>query len=475
MSHRAEQLRLLSGGRRLAVCVSVLVACVWALVFAAGPAHAGVTTPTVLPAQGVTLTQSTTPPQPTTTPAGGASTQGTTPAQGTTPTTSVPPPQLGVTAADLIVANTGQQLYGVDPNAEHAIASTTKLMTALITLQHVHNLNTVFTQMNWRPSPADSQIGLIPGEQMTVHDLLLALLIPSADDAAIDLAYNVGGGSVPNFVAMMNAEAKRLGLTHTHYTTPSGLDTPGNYSSAADLSKLADYDMHHLPFFRQAVAMQSATLTSGRYVRHIATTDTLLTEYPWIQGIKTGHTDDAGYVLVSQGTRDGITLIATVLGTDSEDARDDNALALLDYGFSEFHRVKPLSRGQVLARLPVSYSDDKAAIVAGAGYNSVVPRSSSVQVKLPRSRELSGPLAKGAVVGRARVFVAGHQVAVVPMRLARRLPAVSVITKVTRFLGKSSTLIVLALIAFAVAGVASVRRRRIRSRRVVAARRVRQR
>lgn len=238
MSHRAEQLRLLSGGRRLAVFVSLLVACAWALIGAAGPALAAAqtTTPTVLPAQGISITSTQpTTPEPTTTPAGGTSTQGTTTAQGTTSTTSVPPPQLGVTAADLMVANTGQQLYGVDPNAEHAIASTTKLMTALITLQHVHNLNTLFTQMNWRPSPADSQIGLIPGEQMTVHDLLLALLIPSADDAAIDLAYNVGGGSVTNFVAMMNAEAKRLGLTHTHYTTPSGLDTPGNYSSAADL------------------------------------------------------------------------------------------------------------------------------------------------------------------------------------------------------------------------------------------------
>lgn len=425
MSHRAEQPRLPSGARRLALCVSLVLAGAWALIGAAVPARAAA------------------------------------------------PPQLGVTAADLIVANTGQQLYGVDPNAEHAIASTTKLMTALITLQHIQNLNTVFTQMNWRPSPADSQIGLVPGERMTVHDLLLALLIPSADDAAMDLAYNVGDGSVSNFVAMMNAEAERLGLTHTHYTTPSGLDTPGNYSSAADLSKLADYDMEHLPFFRQAVAMQSATLTSGRYVRHLVTTDTLLTEYPWIQGIKTGHTDDAGYVLVSQGTRDGMTLIATVLGTDSEDARDDNALALLDYGFSEFHPVAPLRTGQVLARLPVAYSDKKAAILAGGGYSSVVARNSRVQVKLPHARQLSGPLAKGTVVGRARVFVGGRQVAAVPMRLAHRLPAVSVFTKVTRFLGKSSTLIVLALIAFAVAGVASVRRRR--ARRVVAARRVRQR
>jgi D-alanyl-D-alanine carboxypeptidase (penicillin-binding protein 5/6) len=434
MSDRAEQPRLHSGGRRLwlRICLGLICAC--ALLGLAATAEAA-----------------------------------------ETPAGPVKPPTLDVTAADLTVASTGQQLYAIDPNSQHAIASTTKLMTALITLQHVKRLNRIFTQMNFVPAPADSQIGLIPGEKMTVHDLLLALLIPSADDAAMDLAYNVGGRSVSRFVAMMNAEARKLGLTHTHYTTPSGLDTPGNHSSAADLSKLADYDMQHLPFFRRAVARQSATLTSGRYVRHIQTTDTLLAQYPWIQGIKTGHTDDAGYVLVSQGQRDGMTLIATVLGTDSEDARNDNAVSLLDYGFADFHPIKPLHRGQVLARLPVAYSDNRAELVAGAGYRSVVPRTDRVSVDLSQPKQLTGPLPKGKVVGHARVYVGTRQVAVVPLLLAHRLPAVSLLTKVTRFLGRSSTLTVFALIAFAVAAGAGARHRR-RTRRLVASRsRVRQR
>ncbi len=150
------------------------------------------------------------------------------------------PPKLGVTAAALYAPATGQMLDGVDANREHPIASTTKLMTALIVLQRVHDLNTVYTYPDYHQAASDSQIGLEPGDRMTVHDLLVAMMLPSADDAAEDLADNIGHGSIGRFVAMMNAEARKLGLKHTHYSTPIGLDTPGNYSSAADLVKLAD-------------------------------------------------------------------------------------------------------------------------------------------------------------------------------------------------------------------------------------------
>src|ERR1700743_3226431 len=175
---------------------------------------------------------------------------------------TVPPPALDVTGASLMVAD-GQQLWSYNGNRELAIASTTKMMPALVVLQHVKDLNTVFTQNDWNADAVDSQIGLRPGETMTVHDLLVALLLPSADDAAEDLAYNVGGDSVPKFVAMMNADAQMLGLKHTHYTTPSGLDTPGNYSSPDDLVRLGDYMMRTWPFFRQTVGLASASLATG--------------------------------------------------------------------------------------------------------------------------------------------------------------------------------------------------------------------
>ncbi|HTW11185.1 MAG TPA: D-alanyl-D-alanine carboxypeptidase family protein [Solirubrobacteraceae bacterium] len=370
------------------------------------------------------------------------------------------PPTLSVTGASLMVAGSDQLLWSENGNAELPVASTTKLMTALVVLQHVKNLNTVFTQEVWHDQPGDSQVGLVPGDKMTVRDLLVALLLPSADDAAWDLAYNVGGGSVPRFVAMMNDEARKLGLRHTHYTTPSGLDTPGNYSSPDDLVRLADYDMRSFPFFRRTVALRSARIVVGDYPETVTNTDTLLGAVPWITGVKTGHTTEAGYVLVSEGSQRGLTLIASVLGTDSEAMRNASALALLEYGFANFHRITPLRRGQTIARVPVAYSGSPARIVAAAGYSSVVPTSARTRLRTTGvPRQLSGPMRAGAVVGHVRVEVGGRVVADEPLVLRHSLPAVSALTKVGHYLGRPFTLVLLALILGAAVALEGRRRR----------------
>ena len=367
-----------------------------------------------------------------------------------------------MTGASLIVAGGDTPLWSLNGNRELAIASTTKMMTALVVLQHVENLDTVFTQNDWEPAPADSQIGLEPGERMTVHDLLVALLLPSADDAAEDLAYNVGGGSIARFVAMMNADASALGLRHTHYTTPIGLDTPGNHSSPDDLVRLGDYMMRNWPFFRQTVGLASATLTSGRYVRHVVNTNDLVGKVSWIRGVKTGHTNDAGYVLVSEGTRDGLTLIASVLGTSSEYERDQSTMTLLNWGFARFHVVRPVRAGQVFARRAVPYEVAPALVVAQRGYQTVVARDAHVKLEEGHLRKLVGPMAKGTVVGHVRVIVPGHATVSIPLVLARRLPAVSEFAKLRHALGRPITLLVLALVVVGAAVTVVGRRRRPR-------------
>jgi serine-type D-Ala-D-Ala carboxypeptidase (penicillin-binding protein 5/6) len=388
-------------------------------------------------------------------------------ANGATQLATRPAPSLPVTGASLLAADEQSPLWSYDGEHEVAIASTTKMMTFLVVLQHVADLNTVFAQNDWRAQPADSQIGLTVGEKMTVRNLLYALMLPSADDAAEDLAYNVGGGSVSRFIAWMNADAVRLGLKHTHYSTPIGLDTAGNYSSPDDLVRLGDYMMRRWPTFREIVGTDRTTITEtgGDQTYHLVNTNDLLARYAWIRGIKTGHTVDAGYVLVVEGRRDGLTLIASVTGTDSEDQRDDSALALLDWGFASFQAIRPVRAGEVFAKRRVPYEIDRAVVVAERGYSTVDKRGTRVRVAVGRLRELVGPMAKGTRVGYVTVLIAGRRGVRVPLVLARALPAVSAMKKFWHSVGRPITLLFLVLLVGIAALSVSTRRRRRRRRK----------
>lgn len=333
------------------------------------------------------------------------------------------PPHLAVRGAGLIDADTGQQLYAVNGSRELQIASTTKIMTALITLEKVHRLDTVLTQPDYHNSPGDSQIDLVPGDRMSVHDLLLALMLPSADDAAVDLAYNVGHGSVSRFVAMMNRQAIALGLRHTHYSTPVGFDDPGNYSSAFDLDKLAAYVRAYSPLFRRITDLPAATLSTGPS-RHVINRNDLVGRVPWVNGVKTGHTSASGYAMVLSGTQDGMTLIGSVLGTSSEASRDANALALLRYGFAEFTLVHPVRAGAVIVRPVVGgVPGGHAVVVADGSVERVIRRADRVSLRVLLRHRLVGPLARGTDVGRVQVLVDSRWVDTVPLVLGHPLPA----------------------------------------------------
>jgi D-alanyl-D-alanine carboxypeptidase (penicillin-binding protein 5/6) len=374
-------------------------------------------------------------------------------------------PQLSVRSAALIEMSTGQRLYGSDADEPVPIASATKLMTALITLDHVHHLGRMFTQLNYYSAPSDSQIGLVPGERMSVHDLLIALMLPSADDAAEDLAFNVGHGSVDRFIGMMNAKARELRLHHTHYSTPIGLDTPGNYSSASDLVKLASYDLTHSRYFARIIALPSAVLHTGNRPRYVVNRNDLVGRVPWIKGVKTGHTSGAGYVLVGAGTGGGMTLLSAVTGTSSESSRDSNTLALLGWGFANFKLVTPVTAGAVLWRPTVRDRPGfRAEVIASTTVTHVVPRDARVHVRIEAPARIAGPLQYHAHVGTAVVFAGRRVIARVPLLLAHRLPAVSPITLAARFITRPFTLVLIAVLLGGVIGLVGVWRWRSRVR-----------
>ena len=374
-------------------------------------------------------------------------------------------PALSVRAGVLVEASSSQQLYAFRADEELPIASTTKLMTALVTLERVRDLNTVFAQNSYRSASVDSQIGLEPGERMTVSDLLTAMLVPSADDAAEDLAYNVGGRSVGRFVAMMNVRARELGLTRTHYATPIGLDTPGNYSTASDLVRIATYLLRHYPFFARVVELPRARLRTGSHPRIVVNRNDLVGQVPWITGVKTGHTLGAGYVLVGSGTRGGMTLVSAVLGTASPASRDANTMALLDYGFAHFRLANPIRADEVLARTTVNYRTGlHASLIAAHGVARVVARGTVLTVRVQAPHRLAGPLRRGAVLGTATVLANGHPIASTPLLLARALSAVSPLTIAAQFLTRGSTLVVLVVLLVAAVGLAVLRRERARGK-----------
>jgi D-alanyl-D-alanine carboxypeptidase (penicillin-binding protein 5/6) len=375
-----------------------------------------------------------------------------------------PVPRIAARAAIVIDGDTGQKLYGYAVDQRLPIASTTKLMTALVTLQHT-SLAQTLTYPDYAAAADDSQIYLRPGERMSVHDLLLATMLPSADDAAEDLAYNLGHGSVARFVAMMNAEAARLGLRDTHYSTPIGLDTPDNYSSAADLVRLAAYDLQTQPWLARAVATVSTVLRTGDYPRRIVNLNDLVARYPWIDGVKTGHTNDAGYVLVASAHRDGMWLLSAVLGTPSEAERDQATLALLNYAAVAFHPLTLVRAGELVARVGVREQPElRARLLAAAGVTQVLARELTINRRVELRRPLQGPLRKGARVGRLVLSAGGSTLAAVPLVLAQRIPAVGGLTEAARFLSRPITLVAMVAVLLGL-GVYLGRRERTRSGR----------
>jgi serine-type D-Ala-D-Ala carboxypeptidase (penicillin-binding protein 5/6) len=368
------------------------------------------------------------------------------------------PPKLDARAWILIDPRDDAVLASKAPNKRLSIASTTKLMTAYLALKHLKP-NQLIRAPSYHPSnPAEITLGLRAGERMRVRDLLYALLLPSAGDAAETLADGVAG-SVPAFVADMNQAAQRLGLADTHYANPIGLDDPQNYSSAHDLVRLASILLRNRLFAR-IVNTPSATLRSGDHPRTVTSRDTLLGEVPWVNGVKTGHTLDAGYVLVGSGTQDSTTLISAVLGTPSEAERDADTLRLLQYGFSLYHPVQRVRQGEQLADPGLDWRHDHVSLVAQRPLAVNVRQGQNVATRVSAPTEVSGPVSKGQSIGRVVVTVDGKVAAASPLVAASAVDAATTLDKVVWTAQNPLVLIALGAIVILVGVLLTVRGRR---------------
>ena len=362
----------------------------------------------------------------------------------------------GAAAAIVVDARDGTVLLAKNPRARRSIASTTKLMTALLTLERSRS-SQVFTGTDYQAGAAESKINLAKGERMRVGDLLEALLLESANDAAVALAQGVSG-SREQFVKDMNARARELGLRGTSYANPIGLDDPSNYSTATDLARLTRRLLRNRRF-AQIVRMPSAQLESGSRPRVVNNRNDLVREgMRPATGVKTGHTGSAGYVLVgSAQAPNGAKVVSVVLGEPGEAARDSESLAALRWGVAQYRRVGVLDADKPVARAAVELRGEKVALVPKTDLNLTLRRGQRVRDRVRAPEEVEGPLEAGSRVGAIEILQGDRVIRRVPLVTAAEVKAASLPRRMLHFMGGPLTL--LAGLAILLCVVALVMRR----------------
>ncbi|HLW03921.1 MAG TPA: D-alanyl-D-alanine carboxypeptidase family protein [Ktedonobacterales bacterium] len=262
-----------------------------------------------------------------------------TPTPTPSPVPTPPPPTIQAAASMLEDVSTHRVLTGQNVDAELPMASTTKIMTAVVALEtgHLDQSVTIGSDVLDLPSDA-SRMGLSVGEVLTMRQLLYGLMLPSGDDAAIAIADAVGKERGANFIDLMNQQAQFLGLTHTHYVNSNGLDAPGHYTTASDLVNLTRFALRLPPFVSLIATYEYKIPATGQHKAYdLLNTNQLLwpnSGYPGADGVKTGTTGKAGACLVFSATRNDHQLVGVVLDAPSDDARYTEARQMLNWGFS---------------------------------------------------------------------------------------------------------------------------------------------
>jgi D-alanyl-D-alanine carboxypeptidase (penicillin-binding protein 5/6) len=355
----------------------------------------------------------------------------------------------------VVDARSGAVLSSQAAKRRMAIASTTKLMTAYVAMKEL-GPEKVVRAAPYEPIYGESLLGLQTGERVSVHDLLYGLMLVSGNDAAHTLAVAVAG-SEERFVRQMNRYAAALGLTDTHYANSIGLDEPGNYSTAADLATLGRR-LLQLPAFAKIAASPTALLRSLRPPRRIDNSNDLLTMVPWATGMKTGHTFDAGYVLVASGEKRGVGLVSVTIGAPTEESRFLENLELLEFGFSQYQRRLPIRAGKDLADPEIRYSGGHLPLRAERSLQVGVRRGQQLDLRVRAPGEVEGPIRRGAKLGQATVFLDGRRVGSVTLRASRSVPQASLFDRARATIADNLIPIAIAVFVILMIGVLLLRR-----------------
>ncbi len=340
------------------------------------------------------------------------------------------PPKINADTYILIDANSGQELTSHNPHYRHHPASLTKMMTsyvvaAAIKQNRVSNEDLVSISENaWAKNFKGSSVMFLEvGKRVPLYDIQRGIIISSGNDASVAAAEHIAGNT-DAFVDLMNQYVKFFGLKNTHFTTVHGLDDPNQYSTAYDLAIIAKHLIQDMP--EEYVIYREKEFFFNN-IRQSNRNKLLWSKDLNVDGVKTGHTDGAGYNLVSSATQDGMRLIAVVLGTPSARARVEESHKLLKWGFANFENKKVLNKDQIVAKTSVYYGEDKSVGVGvDKDYYLTFNKGQEKKVKSKiywHQENLQAPLTKGQLVGEIVYFDNNKEIARIPLKVMKNVNA----------------------------------------------------
>lgn len=324
------------------------------------------------------------------------------------------PPNIGAKAGILMDVNSCRVLYKKNIYEKRPMASTTKIMTAIIALEN-GDLDEIITISKKAASTEGSSIWLEPGERLTLEELLYGLMLNSGNDAAVAIAEHIGG-SVEGFSKLMNNKAREIGAINTNFTNPHGLPDDRHYTTVFDLALIARYALTN-PDFKKIVSTQKKTITwyGKEWDRQLYNKNKLLWQFEGADGIKTGYTRKAGRCLVASATRNHWQLLSVVLASPSI---FDESKALLEYGFNNYTPVQIINKEKSVKTVKVKDGTDDT-LWAFSKRDIIIPLSETEKDEILTLVEtpdyIIAPIKEGQVIGQIKVMLNGEILGIAPL------------------------------------------------------------
>ena len=320
----------------------------------------------------------------------------------------------------------GRILYEKNGNKQTPMASTTKIMTAIVVLENA-NLKDTVTITSKAAGTGGSRLGLKKNDKITVNDLLYGLMLRSGNDAAVALAIHVGG-SIEGFAQMMNDKAKEMELTNSHFVVPHGLDNEGHYTTAYELAKMADYALN-IAKFKEIVSTKSTTIYINGYAKAINNTNQLLGSISGVYGVKTGFTNGAGRCLVSSCKRDDLDIITVIIGADTTKMRTADTIKLIQYAYENFEIINikeivdrkleqwlDVNQGRIYVNKGIK--NNVELLLDELDFKTMAVKKTDVdkvEIEVNSIFYLEAPVSKNQVIGNAKVTLNGEVIDILQM------------------------------------------------------------